>query len=78
MKLDNKEQSYTVFYQPIKGGYQVSVPLFPEIISFGRTLDEAQEMANDAIKCYLEAMKKSKQKVPSEQFILQGRVLVTC
>lgn len=54
-----KEYSYTVVYELVKeGGYQVTVPLLPGLITYGRTFEEAREMARDAICCYLESLLK--------------------
>jgi predicted RNase H-like HicB family nuclease len=39
-------------------GYQVTVPLLPCLITYGRTLAEAREMARDAVLCHLEGLKK--------------------
>jgi hypothetical protein len=36
-----------------ESGYQVTVPTLPGLITFGRTLAEAREMARDAIRCHL-------------------------
>jgi|SRR3989441_6085570 len=38
-------------------GYQVTVPLLPGLITYGRTLAEAREMARDAILCHVEGRK---------------------
>jgi len=44
--------SYTVNYQEIpEGGYQVTAPLLPGLITYGRDLEEAKKMAKDAIRC---------------------------
>jgi antitoxin HicB len=51
-----KEYRYTVFFEPLEeGGYNVVVPAIPEICTFGKTLDEARFMAQDAIRCCLES-----------------------
>ena len=72
------EYTYTVLYESIKeGGYQVSVPLLPGLITYGRTLEEAREMLRDAIRCHLEAMKKDREAIPHEVSLLQERVSVT-
>ena len=42
-----------------KSGYQVAVPLLPGLVTYGRTLAEAQEMARDAIECHIEGLRKS-------------------
>src|SRR5208283_4557609 len=48
-------------------GYQVTVPLLPGLITYGRTLDEAREMARDAIKCHLEGLRKAGEPIPNEK-----------
>ncbi len=49
-----KELSYTVFFEPLEEeGYNVVVPAIPEICTFGETIEEARNMATDAIRCYL-------------------------
>ena len=57
-------------------GYQVTVPLLPGLVTFGRTLAEAQEMAQDAIECHIEGLRKSGEPIPNERLALQGRLRV--
>lgn len=73
-----EEYSYTVLYEPIRGkkGYQVTVPLLPGLVTYGRTFEEARDMARDAIRCYLEALRKEHVRIPTERSILQERVTV--
>jgi|SRR5580704_481209 antitoxin HicB len=47
-------------------GYQVSVPLLPGLITYGRTLGEAREMAADAIRVHLEGLRKDGEPIPDE------------
>ncbi len=76
--VSSKEYFYTVIYEPIKeGGYQVIVPLLSGLVTYGRTLDEAREMARDAIRCYLEGVLKEKERIPQEKSILQERISVS-
>jgi len=57
--MAKKDWSYTIIFEPLEGGgYQVIVPALPEIISAGRTLQEARRMARDAIRCTLKGMSK--------------------
>ena len=50
------ERGYTMQFDPLpEGGFSVFVPAIPEICTFGETLEEAREMAEDAIRCYLES-----------------------
>jgi len=37
-------------------GYQVTVPLLPGLITFGRTHAEARLMARDAIRCHVDGL----------------------
>lgn len=75
--IRTKEYSFTVMYDPIKeGGYQVIVPLLRGVVTYGRTFEEAREMARDAILCYLESMRKDRETIPSESFLLQEKVTV--
>jgi len=60
------ERGYRVIYEPLaEGGFQVIVPALPEIITFGRTLEEAREMAQDAISCHIQGLLKDKEEMPS-------------
>jgi len=52
---------------PSYPGYQVTVPLLPGLITYGRTLDEARAMARDAIRCHLEALRKDGERIPNEK-----------
>ena len=62
-----KEYSYTVIFEPLgEGGYEVLVPAIPEIVTYGRTLKEAKEMARDAIKCHIEGLVKAGEPIPRD------------
>ena len=61
-----------------EGEYLVSVPALPGCYTEGRTLEEAREMATDAIRAYCASMVKRGEPIPSEfpeeQFV--GRLSV--
>jgi predicted RNase H-like HicB family nuclease len=77
-QITTTEYSFTVIYEPIKeGGYQVMVPSLLGLVTYGRTFEEAKEMARDAILCHLEALKRSKEEIPTEKSFLQERVTVS-
>jgi antitoxin HicB len=60
--------NYTVIFEPVKeGGYDVVVPAIPEICTFGETLTEAKEMAEEAIRCYLESALKEREPIPEDR-----------
>ena len=77
-KIKTKEYAYTVIYEPVKrGGYQVIVPLLQGLVTYGRTFEEAREMARDAIRCHIEGLLKDKAEVPQEKEIVQEKLSVS-
>ena len=59
MPRKQKILSYTVIFEPLEeGGYMVTVPALPGIVTQGDDLQDAREMAEDAIKCHLACMKR--------------------
>jgi antitoxin HicB len=70
------EYGYRVIYEPIaEGGYHVIVPALPGIITYGRTLDEAREMAQDAIICHLQGLIKDHEEIPDDPYVEQQQPL---
>ena len=64
------QYSYRVLFDPLpEGGYQVIVPAIPEIITYGQTLEEAREMAQDAILCHIRGLLKDGEEVPEDPFL---------
>jgi antitoxin HicB len=54
-----QQREYEVTLEPQDGkGFVVRVPELPDVITEGRTRDEALAMAKDAIEGYLEAMRE--------------------
>src|SRR5947207_3045353 len=51
---------------PYYPGYQVTVPLLPGLVTYGRTLAEARDMARDAIRCHIEGLRKDGEPIPDE------------
>ncbi|MDE2058386.1 MAG: type II toxin-antitoxin system HicB family antitoxin [candidate division NC10 bacterium] len=65
-----KEYSYTVLFEPAEeGGYVVTCPALPGLVTEGDTLAEAREMAQDAIRAYLESLRKDGLPVPPDREI---------
>jgi antitoxin HicB len=61
------EYEYTTIFESLpEGGYSVLVPAIPEICTFGETLNDAREMARDAIRCYLESALETGEQIPSD------------
>jgi len=70
------EYGYTVIYeQLLEGGYQVIVPALPGIVTYGRTLKEAREMAEDAIRCHIRALLRDGEDIPDDPFASQQPII---
>ena len=66
------EYGYTVIYEKLaEGGYQVFVPALPGIVTYGRTVEEAREMAQDAILCHVRALRQDGEEIPEDPFAQQ-------
>jgi antitoxin HicB len=53
------EYRYTVLFEPAEeGGYVITCPALPGLVTEGNTLEEARAMAADAIGGYLECLAK--------------------
>jgi antitoxin HicB len=48
-----------------EGGYVVTCPFLPELITEGDTVQEALQNANDALSSIIEALKELKRPLPS-------------
>ena len=58
--------TYTVLFEPAaEGGYTVTVPMLPGVITEGDTLEEAR--ATDAIRGHIRVLRKYRQPVPQER-----------
>jgi len=61
-----KEYSFTVIFEPaIEGGFTVHIPAL-NIVTEGDTMDEADAMADDAIRGYLEVCREKGWEIPVE------------
>ena len=78
-RIGSNEYRYTVIYEPEENnnGYMVTVPVLPGLVTYGRDLPEAREMATDAIVCYIEGLLKNNEEVPVENNLVQEQVLVS-
>ena len=70
------ERGYRVIYEPLtEGGFQVIVPALPGIVTYGRTLEEAREMAQDAIFCHIQGLIKDNEEIPFDPFTAEPPVV---
>ncbi len=60
--------SYTAVFNPApEGGYVVTFPALPGLVTEGETLEEARSMATDALRCYLEGHLEDGLPIPVEE-----------
>ena len=70
MSNSQNNYSYTVLFEPAEeGGYVVTCPALPGLVTEGDTLDEARQMAKDDIRGYLESLSKDGEPIPSDREI---------
>lgn len=67
-----KVLNYTVIMTPDEtGGYVVTCPALPGLVTEGDTIEEARAMAADAIKLYIESLQMDGEPIPTEQPIIE-------
>jgi len=59
-----------------EGGYTVTVPTLQGCITYGDTIDEAVEMAKEAIELYLETLREQGEEIPVEDNVFETTVAV--
>jgi predicted RNase H-like HicB family nuclease len=69
MKRNNSSQralvAYLCHFRPEpEGGFTVTCPKLPPVVTYGETLEEAQANAREAIKLCLEVMREDGQPIP--------------
>lgn len=64
--------NFTVVMTPDEtGGYVVTCPALPGLVTEGDTIEEAREMAADAIRCYIESLQKDGEPIPPDMPIIE-------
>lgn len=54
-----------------EGGYTVIVPSLPGCTTIGETIEEAREMAKEAIELYIESLKAHNEDIPTDDNTLE-------
>lgn len=72
-----KIKNYTVILKKEpEGGYTAIVPSLPGCVTYSESIEQAQEMAKDAIGCYVASMVKHGEKVVEEKNVFLTSVSV--
>lgn len=66
------QRTYRVLLTPeLDGGFSVSVPALPGCFTQGETVEEAMEMAKEAISLYIESLESDGEIVPDDNKTLE-------
>jgi len=58
---------YRIFlHKEPEGGFTVTVPSLPGCVTYGETLEEAKQMAREAIELYVESLREHGEEIPTE------------
>jgi antitoxin HicB len=72
-----KVLSYRILLrQEPEGGYTVIIPSLPGCVTYGDTVEEALEMAKEAIGLYIESLKAHGEEIPTEERTLEYTLTV--
>lgn len=71
------EYTYTVLFEPAEeGGFVVTCPALPGLVTEGDTMEEARAMARDAIRAYLESLRKDHLPIPTDRTPVKEEIRV--
>jgi predicted RNase H-like HicB family nuclease len=62
------ERSYTILFEPAEeGGYVVTCPALPGLVTEGDTYEQARERVREAIEGYIESLQKDGLPIPADK-----------
>ena len=68
--ITTTKHTYTAVFEPAEeGGFIVTFPALPGVVTEGDTLEEARAMAADAVRGYLESLAKDGLPAPPEDLL---------
>ncbi len=59
-----------------EGGYTVLVPSLPGCVTYGETIEEAIEMAREAIQVYIGSLREHGEDIPNDADTLEYNLMV--
>jgi antitoxin HicB len=67
--VDRREYAYSILLEPdpSEGGYTVTVPALPGVVTQGASIEQAIAMAKEAIQCHIEGLLADGEPVPEER-----------
>jgi len=72
-----KVLNYRIFLRKEpEGGYTVIVPALNGCVTYGETVDQAIEMAKEAIELYIETLQAHDEDIPVDDSVLEATVAI--
>src|ERR1700692_2547530 len=72
-----REYNSPVLFEPAEeGGFVVTCPALPGLVTEGDTLEEARAMAQDAIRGYIESLRTDHLPIPSDKAPVKEEIRV--
>ena len=63
--IRQKVYNYDAVFDPAReGGFNVSFPVFPGCVTFGKNFEEAKEKAQEVLELWLEELAARKEEIP--------------
>ncbi len=64
----NGTYTFTMLFEPAEeGGYVVTCPALPGLVTEGDTMEEARQMAGDALRGYIESLLEDGLSIPPDK-----------
>ena len=71
------EYRYTFLFEPAEeGGFIATCPALPGLVTEGDSLVQARAMAEDAIRGYLESLRKDGMPIPSDKIPVKEEISI--
>lgn len=70
--------TFQIMFRPEpEGGYTVLVPSLPGCVTYGATLEEAKEMAKEAIELYVETLREGNEVIVDDTHTFDSRLQIS-
>lgn len=67
---------HVIFRDEPEGGFTAIVPSLPGCVTYGKTLEEARRMTQDAIQAYVASLKKHQEPIPTDEAVFTAEIHV--
>lgn len=76
-RTKRKARKYAALFEANEqGGYAVTIPALPGLMTEGKNLEHARAMAMDAIRYYIDGLKKVNELIPVQRETAQVKIAI--